>query len=184
MEIRKYKSKDYENFRNICIETASEGMRSTEAKKKMLTLTYCEYYTERESSVCFALADDSDSAVGYIICASDNKRYAKAFAPYVRKIAKYSLIQASGAYFGARIYKPYYKDYPAHLHIDILPEYQHLGYGTKLMNALKEELQSRNIGGVMLSVSAHNENAVKFYKKNGFKVLDSAPGSLFMGCKL
>lgn len=184
MEIRKYKNKDFEAFRKICIDTAAENMRDTAEKEKTLTLTYCEYYVERESGVCFALADENDTAVGYIICAADNRLYAKSFKPYAKKIAKISLKQGLGAYFGARMYKPFYNDYPAHLHIDILPKYQHSGYGTKLMNALKQELRSRNIKGVMLCVGSSNENAVRFYKKNGFKVLQNVPGGIYMGCKL
>lgn len=184
MEIRKYKNKDFENFRKICIDTASENLRSSERKRRILTLTYCEYYVECEPDVCFALADGSDNAVGYIICAADNRKYAKAFSKYVRKIAKLSLPSAMGARFGAKIYEPFYNDYPAHLHIDILPEYQHSGYGTQLMNALKAELKSRNIKGVMLCVGAGNKNAVAFYNKNGFEIVKSAPGSYFMGCRL
>lgn len=46
--------------------------------------------------------------------------------------------------------------YPAHLHIDILPEYQGQKVGTALMSALKEKLVSDNIKGVMLCVGKGN----------------------------
>lgn len=184
MKIRKYMSKDFDSFRKICIDTASENSRNTEKKRKILTLTYCEYYAEQEGDVCFALADEIDNAVGYILCAADNRKYVKGFRKYACKIAKLSFSSALGAYFGAKIYIPFYKQYPAHLHIDILPGYQHSGYGTQLMNSLKDELKSRNIKGVMLSVSANNKNAVSFYKKNGFETVKAVPGAYFMGCKL
>lgn len=184
MKIRKYKEKDFENFRKICIDTAPNSSKLSEKKKKTLTLTYAEYYCEREGDLCFALADDNDNAVGYILGARDNKKYEKQFLKYVMKIAKISPSAAVSSYFGSKIYKPYYNDYPAHLHIDILPDYQHSGYGTQLMDALKNEMKSRNISGVMLCVGSNNENAIKFYKKNGFEVLKNLAGGIMMGFKL
>lgn len=184
MDIRKYKKKDFENYRKICIETAPNGLSLNEKKQKILTLTYCEYYAECEGDVCFSLTDENDNAVGYILCAADNEKYAKAFTKYACKIARLSPSSAVSSYFGARIYKPFNNEYPSHLHIDILPDYQHLGYGTELMNALKNELKVRNIGGVILCVGSGNENAIKFYKKNGFTVVKNLPGGILMGCKL
>lgn len=55
--------------------------------------------------------------------------------------------------------------YPAHLHIDILPEYQGQKVGTALMSALKEKLVSDNIKGVMLCVGKGNVRAIDFTKK-------------------
>ena len=55
------------------------------------------------------------------------------------------------------------------MHIDILPPYQHKGYGTKLIDALKENLSAKGINSVMLVVNSSNKKAVNFYKKNGFR---------------
>ena len=74
--------------------------------------------------------------------------------------------------------------YPAHLHIDILPEYQGQKVGTALMSALKEKLVSDNIKGVMLCVGKGNMRAIEFYKKNGFKVIFRLFGAVFMGLNL
>lgn len=184
MNIRKYNERDFENFRNICIATAPKSSEMTEREQKVLTLMYCEYYVECESDVCFALTDDNDCAVGYVLCSRNALLYKKLFKKYIREIMRISPVAAWTAYWGARIYLPYYKEYPAHIHIDILPEYQSLGYGTRLIGALKKELTSRRVKGMMLCVDKDNEKAVGFYKKNGFEVLKSVGGGLFMGCKL
>ena len=63
------------------------------------------------------------------------------------------------------------KDYPAHLHIDILPIAQGKGYGRRLIEIFFNELQSKNIQGVHLTVSNSNQNAIGFYKKLGLQQL-------------
>ena len=54
--------------------------------------------------------------------------------------------------------------YPAHLHIDLLPEYQSGGYGTKMMQMLLEDL--RDICHKNLSEkSIHAINVVHKYSE-------------------
>ena len=48
------------------------------------------------------------------------------------------------------IFNEKFKDeYPAHFHINILPEYQRVGAGGKLINALFEHYRNKGIKGVM-----------------------------------
>lgn len=62
------------------------------------------------------------------------------------------------------------KDYPAHLHIDMLPAIQGKGMGRALMNTLCKELAQQHIPGVHLGVANNNPNAIAFYRKTGFSV--------------
>ena len=62
-------------------------------------------------------------------------------------------------------------NYPAHLHIDILPIAQGKGYGRKLIETILNQLQTLNVQGVHLIVSNDNQNAVGFYQQVGFKEL-------------
>ena len=78
----------------------------------------------------------------------------------------------------------YSKKYPAHLHIDILDVCQGQGVGTRLMNELKNHLKSKNVPALMLSCGGDNTMAVKFYKKNSFKVVKNLAGSYIMGIDL
>ena len=61
-----------------------------------------------------------------------------------------------------------FENYPAHLHIDILPNAQRRGYGKKLINAFLKELIYQKVKGVHLIVSKKNINAINFYQKVGF----------------
>ncbi len=168
MHIRPYKESDKINFRQICIAT-SVGHDAPEKEQRFILNLYCDYYIEQEPQNCFALADDNDEAVGYILCSENMKRYISATKPYraaARKIGLFNYLYSWGEIFA---HLPASKKCKAHMHIDILPDYQHKGYGTQLINILKENLSSKNIHSVMLVVNSSNENAVKFYKKNGFK---------------
>ena len=78
----------------------------------------------------------------------------------------------------------YKADYPAHLHIDLLPEYQRKGWGGKLLSALFEHLRSKDIKGVMLTAGTGNVNAGSFYKKYGFEQIEIYNTDVAFGMKL
>ncbi|WP_291380279.1 N-acetyltransferase [Demequina sp.] len=59
-------------------------------------------------------------------------------------------------------------DYPAHLHIDLLPELQGAGWGRRLMDTLMAQLAEQGVEGVHLVVPRANEPAQAFYPKVGF----------------
>lgn len=61
--------------------------------------------------------------------------------------------------------------YPAHLHINLVPEYQRRGIGTKLMKRFEEYLLAKNIFGVHLQTTNHNRKALPFYHKLGYTIL-------------
>ena len=44
------------------------------------------------------------------------------------------------------------------------------GVGTKLLNAMEDYLKSIGCKDILLGVFAYNEDAIKFYKKNGYHV--------------
>ncbi|KAL5353964.1 hypothetical protein ACLOAV_000049 [Pseudogymnoascus australis] len=61
------------------------------------------------------------------------------------------------------------EEYPAHLHIDILPAFQSKGLGAKMIERLEEELRGKRVRGVHLVMAAGNEGAERFYKRQGFE---------------
>ena len=61
------------------------------------------------------------------------------------------------------------EEYPAHLHIDILPAFQSRGWGGKMIERLEEELRGRGVRGVHLVMGAGNEGAERFYRRCEFE---------------
>lgn len=183
--IRPYEAKDKPNLEKICIATAKESDVNTEKKHENILWLYNRYYTSHEGYNCFVAADERDEAVGYIICSENFEKYSKTFKSdelrQIRKLGFHFYLFALGDLI---IQKPFVKKYPAHLHIDILEEYQRMGLGHKLMDALTSNLKRKNVPGVMLIVAAKNEKGVNFYKKYGFEVVRSLGAGLVMGLRL
>lgn len=76
---------------------------------------------------------------------------------------------------------PYAKEYPAHLHINLLEPYRRMGLGRQLMDALEQALRAQGCAGVSLCVNAGNHGAMRFYESCGFQVLGHHPGSVAYG---
>lgn len=74
--------------------------------------------------------------------------------------------------------------YPAHLHIDLLPEAQGGGMGRQLIETLFDSLRAAGARGVHLGVSSSNLSAIGFYRHLGFTTLDQDAAGLTLGKSL
>lgn len=72
-------------------------------------------------------------------------------------------------------------EYPAHLHIDMLPRVRGRGLGSRLIRDLLVDLSHRGIPGVHLDVASNNTRAIALYSRLGFAELERGPDSVFMG---
>lgn len=59
--------------------------------------------------------------------------------------------------------------YPAHMHIDILPEYQRKGWGSILINTLFGAVKREGAAGIHLNMVWWNTTGRTFYEKIGFE---------------
>lgn len=171
VSIRKYEEKDKENVQFVCLN--SEGPEETPDYEtgQFILCTFCNYYIENEPQNCFVV-DDDGRAVGYIICAENYDKYKEIFdRDYLPLTEKYGPQRYQWALTSSDPQRLFKDEYPAHLHIDILPEYHRMGLGGKLVDALREHLASKGIEGVCLTCGPKNERAVNFYKKRGFTLL-------------
>jgi len=182
--VRPYERSDIERVRNICLKTTDMRIKN-EVQRRALINTFCNYYVECEPQNCFVAVDDEDNAVGYIICAENFARYEKKFfEKYYPIIKKCGITKGILARASVMITKRYAGFYPAHMHIDILPEYQRMGLGTQLVDALVNHLKEKKIRGLMLVVSAKNEKGMNFYNKYGFNKIATISSSVVMGLEL
>ena len=74
-------------------------------------------------------------------------------------------------------------EYPAHLHLDLLPVLQGKGVGRIMMELLLEELRERGVPAVHLGADARNHHAIGFYEHLGFTHLDDSD-DVVMGIRL
>ncbi len=184
MYIRQFADKDKEAVRYVCLN--SDGPCKSSARGINFALAvYCDYYIENEPQNCFVAVDANDKAVGYVICSESFDRFYPVFLnEYRTRIKPWEFKRRKSALKSVESHEKYKAEYPAHLHIDLLPEYQHKGLGTKLMNTLCDHLKEKGVKGVMLTVWHKNYNAIKFYEKYGFKLLETKKTTLVYGLKL
>lgn len=184
MTIRPYASQDRENVRFVHLN--SDGpCKSSKRGINFSLAVYCDYYIEKEPGNCFVAADENNRAIGYILCAEDFDEFYPVFVnEYYTKIKKWEYKRRASALRSVISHEKYKAEYPAHLHIDILPEYQRMGLGRQLMDALCEHLRQKNIKGIMFTVWHKNYNAIKFYEKYGFTLIETKETTLVYGLKL
>lgn len=181
--IREYQGKDKLSVQNICIETAAENLKDSEEKKNLLLLRYCDFYIESCPDTCF-VAEENRKPVGYVLCCPDSVFFKREFPRFLKKYGHLNFWQRLQFFGDTLIYLPFKNKYPAHLHIDILPEAQRQGNGRKLIDALSNKLKEQGKCGVMLAVSADNTNALKFYKAMDFHTTHHFLGTYLLGKKL
>ena len=184
--IRKARKSDLKDVEYICRMTAGNLARTNDIIGEAIAKSFSTYYIRECTDTCFVLANDEDKAVGYILCEPDYKRFRKIFrkvdVPVIKSIHKKDGI---GAWFLPIPYTIWGRKYPAHLHIDILDDYQNQGYGSLLIEALLNELKSRKAKGVMLTADSHNHGAIRFYKRFGFHtVVNVKNAGIIMAKKL
>ena len=177
MQIIKYNPKYEKDVEQVFLWAGSKRTRETDGLRELMYATFCDYYLKKESDSCFIAINDEDKAIGYILCA---KKYDKdkietyiheKDMPHLEDIMTPSM----------SMYEPYIGKYDAHLHINVLPEYQWSGIGSQLMNTLLDYLKEEKVNGVMLGVALNNEKGNNFYNKHNFKILEKNEQANVMG---
>lgn len=79
--------------------------------------------------------------------------------------------------------RPELAGYPAHLHIDVLPEYQRAGHGRALLSTFLAALRAAGAPAVHLGMVSANTAARAFYDRMGFHEIpvDAAGPTTYLG---
>lgn len=184
MNIRRYEKRDKESVHYVCLN--SEGpFKGSERDMNFILTVYCDYYLEKEPENCFVAVDENDKVIGYIISAEDFDVFRKHFTDeFCPRIKNWEFRRRKSALRSIIPHEKYKEEYPAHLHIDILPEYQRMGLGHKLTDVLLTHLREKNVKGVMLTTWIKNKKGRGFYDKYGFTLLEEMKNCAVYGIKL
>ena len=201
--LRPYRPTDLLALYDICLRTGASGGDASGLYREPLLLGH--YYAAPYATFCpeftFVLDDTSVTgvgrAVGYILGVPDSAAFAARceaeWFPLLRGL--YPLPPEGDDSPDARMIRAIHKgigvkegewadQYPAHLHIDLLPGAQGTGHGRALMKALLAALRARGVPGVHLGVGLSNTAAQGFYGRLGFTVLERQTGALVYGLRL
>ncbi|WP_062079254.1 GNAT family N-acetyltransferase [Demequina globuliformis] len=189
MTIRPATDADRDAIARICLLTGNAGGDATGmyGDETALADVYATPYLDGPGS--FALVwDQGEGAIGYCVGTSDTAAFqawftrtwwpSVAHAHPLRTEADETLLRA--ATNAERMMTPLVEDYPAHLHIDLLPQAQGKGAGRQLIEAAVAILADRGVPGVHLGIDPANVGAAAFYPRVGFQVAPGSPGDAFV----
>jgi len=97
----------------------------------------------------------------------------------VRKLSRIEAIKFSISHL--YINNSVAKEYPAHLHINIMPDFQRMGLGGELIDELLCHLNGKGVPRLHLGTNDANKKACNFYKKFGFHIIKEVAGSVIFG---
>lgn len=198
--IRRYRPADRDALYDVCLRTGADGSDASDRylNPTLLGEVFVGPYLELPGTLAWT-AEFEGVASGYILCALDTAAFEAeceaAWWPRLRERYQLNSQQAGSSddEIVRMIHHPSLADpviareYPAHLHIDLLPVLQGHGAGAQLIRTLLSELRARHSSGVHLGVSTANTRAIGFYHHLGFHVITETEPSAhttFMGMHL
>ncbi|SFN36815.1 GNAT family N-acetyltransferase [Mycetocola miduiensis] len=193
MHIRPFEPTDRADIADICVRTGDNGQDATglHSSDGLLPDIYALPYADHEPELAF-VADNGERAVGYIVGTGNTRTFAEWFSAewWPTVAGKYpsdgelerSII--ASAHNPERMLIAAVDEYPAHLHINLLPEAQGQGLGRRLIETLAAALAERGVQGLHLVVGTGNTDAQAFYRRVGFTELASNEGGIVLGMKL
>jgi len=188
--IRPYRDEDLSAVYDICVRTADAGgdARGLYRTDDLMPDLFAGPYVFLEPDFAFVL-DDGERAVGYVLGTPDTAAFVRAYRErwMPRLDGKYPEPPEPPANREDELIALHYRperllwsgldNYPAHLHIDLLPLFQGAGHGRALMETFYAAAARAGAPGVHLTVLAANTRALGFYQHLGWRRLDPAqPG--------
>ncbi|NYI06815.1 GNAT family N-acetyltransferase [Allostreptomyces psammosilenae] len=179
--IRSYQPRDLADVYEICLRTADAGQDATGlySDPDLMPNIFAGPYVFLEPELAFVVEAEG-RAVGYVVGTADTAAFAAAYRErWLPRIAdRYPLPSAPQnleehmvdlLHHPERMVQPELADYPAHLHIDLLPDYQGRGYGRQLIRTFLGALAERGVAQMYLSMVTRNTGAGAFYRRLGFR---------------
>jgi ribosomal protein S18 acetylase RimI-like enzyme len=132
-------------FFESSVKKEFEGLQEKEAFFHKWLGVYLDHF--KKYSFVF-LDEESAKVLGYIVCCPDT-------------LNSLQLTSASAAW------QDYYKEFPAHLHINCHQDSRGRGVGSKLLIHLENVLKDQSISGLHL-ITEESARNISFYEKNGY----------------
>ncbi|WP_035812931.1 GNAT family N-acetyltransferase [Jiangella gansuensis] len=192
MIIRPYAPGDDAALYDICLRTGDNGGDASHlfTDPRLLGEIFVGPYLRFEPSLAFVV--DDGAAAGYVLGARHTPSFEEAceqewWPPLRRRYPRDSFPAGTrDAHYVEIIHERRNADpaiideYPAHLHIDMLPRAQGHGMGRALMERLLAALRDAGAPGVHLGVGAANVRAIGFYERMGFATLRASENGRVM----
>ncbi|APG16709.1 GNAT family N-acetyltransferase [Kosakonia radicincitans DSM 16656] len=190
--IRHATEADFPALSRICLETANAGKDATAlySDPALPGLRFVIPYARFAPDFALALEQQGE-VVGYAVAVPDTRAFEavlnQQWWPMLQ--AQYRDYPAS-APLDSKVLEAIFQpdaaadqlvsQWPAHLHINLLPPAQQGGWGRKLIEQLLALLREAGVPGVHLGVSLQNEQVCGFYQRLGFTPIVRS-NAIYMG---
>lgn len=201
VSIRTCRPGDLRAIGEVCCRTGFGGddiaTSGVFGDRRLFALLASEYYVRYEADTSFVAvpAEEPERVVGYILGCPDTARYSRLFArKLVPRIAARAFFITSWRHprtlvelFRWRAGIPWHEanpagaEFAAHLHIDILPEYQRRGIGGQLLEMLESRFAELGVPGIHLVTSNYHRKSLPFYVKHGYRVVREQEHQMWSG---
>jgi GNAT superfamily N-acetyltransferase len=193
--IRKATIQDLPGAYRVALFTGDNGRDASAMHRNpdLLGHVFVGPYIVGEPDLAAILADD-DGVAGYVLGALDSRafeRWAEAnWWPRLREDFPRRADRSPDAELIAAIHDPrlapdsLIRDYPSHLHIDLLERARGAGNGRALIEWILAGMRAGRSPGVHLDVGTKNGNAIEFYLHLGFDKLQTDGDATVMGLRL
>ncbi|KJL49356.1 ribosomal-protein-alanine N-acetyltransferase [Microbacterium hydrocarbonoxydans] len=192
--IRPYRPSDRAAMYEICVKTADAGEDATGilSDDSLWGDLFAVPYVERHPDLAWIVESDDQRSIGYIVATDDTDAFYTWFRdewwprlserhPRPAEVTTREDRMIEYGYTRGPGLDPNTATYPAHLHIDLLPETQGQGLGRRLIETLFAELERRGAPGLHLGMDPKNVGAAAFYERLGMTELPAAPGGKSYG---
>jgi ribosomal protein S18 acetylase RimI-like enzyme len=182
--IRPYRADDLDALYEICLRTGAAGGDATALVEDPLLFghLYAAPYGVLEPEHAFVVDDGTGTAVGYVVGAVDTATFeARCEAEWWPALRDRYPARPGGTTLDDLLVELIHQrtapdgrllaTHPSHLHIDLLPDVQGLGFGRRLLDTLFEALRVAGSPGVHWGVSTRNQRAIAFYRHLGTEEL-------------
>lgn len=182
--IRPYRPDDLAALYEICLRTGAAGGDATALVEDRLLFghLYAAPYGVLEPEHAFVVDDGDGSAAGYVVGALDTVAFeARCEEEWWPPLRERYPVRPGGTTLDALLVELLHQrslpdarllaTHPSHLHIDLLPDVQGVGFGRRLLETLFDALRRDGSTGVHWGVSTRNARAIAFYRHLGSEEL-------------
>jgi GNAT superfamily N-acetyltransferase len=165
--VRRFEERDREAIRKICSDAALEKPNTQfHEDRELAPLCFTDYYLEYEPESCF-VGEVGGRVVGYLVGCTDTRAFNRVFRSrylprivarigwqlltlrYRKKETYQMLWWTLMEHFrpGEKLEVPL-DEYPAHTHINLVPEYRGCGLSNQLSRAFRQHMRELGITGL------------------------------------
>ncbi|HYK30453.1 MAG TPA: GNAT family N-acetyltransferase [Streptosporangiaceae bacterium] len=193
--IRRYRASDRDDVYDVCVRTGAAGQdaRGRYSTDSLLGDIYAGPYLHIAPEHAHVL-DNGERSVGYVIGTPSTREFVAAYladwlprmrgtyAPPAGTPASDEERKLADMFGPEHMLRPELEPHPAHLHINLLPDYQGAGHGREMMATFLDSVAAVGARSCHLTVRAANTGALRFYDKLGWRRIEVAdPGpSIFL----